>query len=81
LFFLLGTLRPVIRIIVGLATDFSLFASVLLFVISWYQWRTDFLWESGGFFVVAMVGSALLWYYDVLLMKLAPEGFQLVLFR
>ena len=82
LFFLLGTLRPLVRIIVGLATAFSLFASVLLFVISWYQnWRTDFLWESGGFFVIAMVCSALLWYYDVLLMQLVPEGFQLVLFR
>jgi hypothetical protein len=82
LFFLLGTLRPVVRIIVGLASAFSLFASVLLFVVSWYQnWRTDFVWESGGFFVVAIVCSALLWYYDVLLMKLAPEDFQLVLFR
>jgi hypothetical protein len=82
LFFLLGTLRPEVRIIVGLVTGFSLFASVLLFVISWYHnWRTDFVWESGGFFVVAIVCSALLWYYDVLLMKLAPEDFQLVLFR
>jgi hypothetical protein len=82
LFFLLGTLRPVVRIIVGLASAFSLFASVLLLVISWYQnWRPDFLWESGGFFVLAMVCSALLWYYDVLLMKLTPEGFQVVLFH
>jgi len=82
LFIFLGTLRPVVRIIVGLVTAFSLFASVLLFVISWYQnWRTDFLWESGGFFVVAMVCSALLWYYDVLLMQLVPKGFQVVLFR
>jgi hypothetical protein len=82
LFFLLGTLRPVVRIIVGLATAFSLFASVLSFVISWYQnWRTDFMWESGGFFVVAMVCSALLWYYDVVLIKLTPEGFQVVLFQ
>ena len=32
LFFLLGALRPVVRIIVGLASAFSLFASVLLFV-------------------------------------------------
>jgi len=82
LFFLLSTLRPVVRIIVGLATAFSLFACVLLFVISWYQnWRTDFLWESAGFFAVAIVCSALLWYYDVVLIKLTPKAFQVVLFQ
>ena len=82
LFFLLSTLRPVVRIIVGLASAFSLFASVLLLAISWYQnWRTDFLWESGGFFVVAIACSALLWYYDVVLINLTPEGFQVVLFQ
>ena len=80
LFFVVRTFRPIVRIVLGLIAGFTLFGCVISFAVAWYQhWPTILLWVSGGMFTAAVACSVFLWYYDVLLLKLTPEGYQLTL--
>jgi hypothetical protein len=82
LFFVLRTLRPVVRIVLGLLAGLLLLGSLISFAAAWYQhWPTNLLWFGGSFFVISVVCSALLRYYDMLLLRLTPEGVDLVLFN
>ena len=79
LFFVLRTFRPVVRIALGLVAGFTIFGCIISFLAAWYQnWPANLLWVSGGMFAVATACSALLWYYDLLLLKLTPHGVDLV---
>jgi hypothetical protein len=54
--------------------------AITLLTLAWFHgWSGSFLWGAGGFFLGAVTSSALSWYYDVPLLKLTPEGYQLVL--
>ncbi|MGH9864906.1 MAG: hypothetical protein ACRD4H_05760 [Candidatus Acidiferrales bacterium] len=74
LFFVLLTLRPLVRILFGLISGFSLLGCAISFAIAWSQnWRSDLLWATAGMFAAAVVCSALLWQYDMILLRRAPE--------
>jgi hypothetical protein len=46
-------------------------------LVAWLVWFVPV--GAGGFLLGVVVSSALTWYYDVLLLKLTPEGYQLTL--
>jgi len=80
LFFTLRMLRPFLRIVMAIVSGLCVLVSITLVILGWLRGRSgSFLWGAGGFFVGAVVSSALTWYYDVLLLKLTPEGYQLTL--
>jgi hypothetical protein len=80
LFFLLRMLRPFVRIALALVAGFCILMTIAVLVLAWYRgWPESVLWEAGGFFLMAVICSALSWCYDVILLKLTPEGYQLVL--
>ena len=80
LFFTLRMLRPFLRIVMAIVSGLCVLVSITLVILGWlHGWSGSFLWGAGGFFVGAVVSSALTWYYDVLLLKLTPEGYQLTL--
>jgi len=57
-----------------------LLVAITLLILGWFHgWSGSFLGGAGEFFLGAVASSALSWYYDVLLLKLTPEGYQLVL--
>jgi hypothetical protein len=41
----------------------------------------NFLWTSGGMLSASVVCSVFLWYYDMLILRLTPEGVDMVLFN
>lgn len=65
--------RPVIRAVCGGMAGISLFCS--LFIFSFMRHETTplfaFLWIGLGM-------TAILWLYDILILLVAPEGFQLI---
>ena len=80
LFFTLRMLRPFLRIVMALVGGLCVLVAITLLILAWFRgWSGSFLWGAGEFFLGAVVSSALSWYYDVLLLKLTPEGYQLVL--
>ncbi len=80
LFFALRMLRPFLRIVMAIVSGLCVLVSITLVILGWlHGWSGSFLWGAGGFFFGAVVSSALTWYYDVLLLKLTPEGYQLTL--
>jgi hypothetical protein len=82
LFFLLRTFRPLVRVLLGLIAGFTLLGCVVSFCVACYEnWPATFLWTSGGMLSISGVCSALLWYYDMLLLRIAPEGVDMVIFN
>ena len=82
LFFVLRTFRPLVRILLGLIAGFTLLGCVISFVDAWCQnWPAEFLWTSGGMLSVSVVCSVFLWYYDMLILRLTPQGVDMVLFN
>jgi hypothetical protein len=80
LFLLLRMFRPLLRLVMVFAVGLCLLMTMTLLVVGFYRgWAEPFLRDAGVAFLAAFVCSALTWYYDVLLMKLTPEGYQLVL--
>ena len=80
LFFTLRMLRPFLRIVMAIVSGLCILVSITLVILGWlHGWSGSFLWGAGGFFLGAVFSSALTWYYDVLLLKLTPEGYQLTL--
>ena len=80
LFFTLRMLRPFLRIVMAIVSGLCVLVALTLVILGWlHGWSGSFLWGAGGFFLGAVVSSALTWYYDVLLLKLTPEGYQLTL--
>jgi hypothetical protein len=80
LFFTLRMLRPFLRIVMAIVSGLSLLVAITLVILGCFHgWSGSFVWGAGGFFLGAVVCSALTWYYDVLLLKLTPEGYQLML--
>jgi len=80
LFFTLRMLRPFLRIVMAIVSGLCILVAITLVILGWlHGWSGSFLWGAGGFFLGAVVSSALTWYYDVLLLKLTPEGYQLTL--
>jgi hypothetical protein len=80
LFFIVRTFRPLVRIVLGLIAGFTLLGCIISLAGAGYRnWPTNLLWVSGGMFAAALVCSALLWYYDMVLLKLTPEGVDLIL--
>jgi hypothetical protein len=80
LFFVLRTLRPFVRIALALVAGFCVLMTIAVVVLAWYRgWAESVLWQAGGFFLVAVICCALSWYYDVILLMLTPEGYQLAL--
>lgn len=80
LFFALRMLRPFLRVVMAIASGLCILVSITLVILGWlHGWSGSFLWGAGGFLFGAVVSSALTWYYDVLLLKLTPEGYQLTL--
>ena len=80
LFFVLRTFRPLVRILLGLISGLSLLGCIISFGVARYEsWPPNVLWVSGGLFTVAVVCSVVLWYYDMVLLRLTPEGVDLVL--
>ena len=80
LFFTLRMLRPFLRIVMAIVSGLCVLMAITLVILGWlHGWSGSFLWGAGGFFLGAVVSSALTWYYDVLLLKLKPEGYQLTL--
>jgi hypothetical protein len=80
LFFTLRMLRPLLRIVMAIVSGLCVLVAITLVILGWlHGWSVSFLWGAGGFFLGAMASSALTWYYDVLLLKLTPEGYQLTL--
>jgi len=71
----------VVRIALRLVAGFTLLGCIISFGAAWYQnWPAKFLWTSGGMLGVSVICSVFLWYYDMLLLRLRPEGVDLVLF-
>jgi hypothetical protein len=82
LFFVLRTFRPLVRILLGLIAGFTLLGCVISFAAAWYQnWPAKFLWTSGGMLAVSITCSMFLWYYDMLILRLTPQGVDMVLFN
>ncbi len=80
LFFTLRLLRPFLRIVMAIVSGLCVLVAITLVILGWlHGWSGSFLWGAGGFFLSALVSSALTWYYDVLLLQLTPEGYQLTL--
>ena len=80
LFFTLRMLRPFLRIVMAIVSGLCVLVAITLVILGWlHGWSGSFLWGAGGFLLGAVVSSALTWYYDVLLLKLTPEGYQLTL--
>jgi hypothetical protein len=80
LFFTLRMLRPFLRIVMAIVSGLCILVAITLVILGWlHGWSGSFLWGAGGFLLGAVVSSALTWYYDVLLLKLTPEGYQLTL--
>ena len=80
LFFTLRMLRPFLRIVMAIVSGLCVLVATTLVILSWlHGWSGSFLWGAGGFLLGAVASSALTWYYDVLLLKLTPEGYQLTL--
>jgi len=82
LFFVLRTFRPVVRILPGLLAGFALWECIISFDVAWYQnWPAKFLWTGGRMLSASVVCSVFLWYYDMLTLRLTPEGVVMVLFN
>ena len=82
LFFVLRTFRPLVRILLGLIAGFTLLGCVISFAAAWYQnWPARLLWTSGWMLSASVVCSVFLWYYDMLILRLTPEGVDMVLFN
>jgi hypothetical protein len=80
LFYTLRMLRPFLRIVMAIVSGLCVLVAITLMILGWlHGWSGSFLWGAGGFLLGAVVSSALTWYYDVLLLKLTPEGYQLTL--
>ena len=80
LFFTLRMLRPFLRIVMAIVSGLCVLVTITLVILGWlHGWSGSFLWGAGGFLLGAVVCSALTWYYDVLVLKLTPEGYQLTL--
>jgi len=80
LFFILRMLRPVLRIVVAIVSGFCFLVAITLLILAWFHgWAGSFVLGAAGFFGGALICSALTWYYDVLLLKLTPEGYELTL--
>ena len=82
LFFVLRTFRPLVRVLLGMIAGFTLLGCIISFAVAWYQnWPAKFLWTSGGMLGASVVCSVFLWYYDMLILRLRPEGVDMVLFN
>ena len=82
LFFILRTFRPLVRVLLGLIAGFTLLGCMISFGVGWYEnWPSKFLWISAAMFGASVVCSVFLWYYDMLLLRLRPEGVDMVLFN
>jgi hypothetical protein len=82
LFFVLRTFRPLVRVLLGLIAGFTLIGWVISFGVAWYEnWPAKFLWTSAGMLGASVVCSVFLWYYDMLILRLRPEGVDMVLFN
>lgn len=82
LFFTLRVLRPFIILPLRIVGGICVIVSLVLVGLSWHNgWRMSMLETAGGSFLVAVGLSALSWYYDMLLLKLAPQGVQLLVFN
>ena len=82
LFFILRTFRPLVRVLLGLIAGFTLLGCIISFGAAWYEnWPAKFLWTSFGMFSASAACSVFLWYYDILILRLAPEGAEMVLFN
>ena len=82
LFFILRTFRPLVRVLLGLIAGFTLLGGVISFAVAWYEnWPAKSLWTSTAMFGASVVCSVFLWYYDMLLLRLRPEGVDMVLFN
>lgn len=74
LFTALLFVRPVIRVGCGSIAGLSLFCSLFIFTFMRHETTPlfAFLWIGLGM-------TAILWLYDVLIMLVAPDGFQLII--
>ena len=80
LFFTLRMLRPFLRIVMVIVSGLCFLVAITLVILGWlHGWSGSFLWGAGGFCLGAVVSSALTWCYDLLLLKLTPEAYQLTL--
>lgn len=80
LFHILYTFRGLALRIIGftaLAAFLVTFASLLGYA---GQKESYWLWLSGGSLVAGLVFRALAWYYDALVLKLAPDNVRLTLY-
>ena len=82
LFFVLRSFRPLVRVLLGLIAGLTLRGFIISFVVAWYEnWPAKFLWTSGGMLSASVVCTVVLWYYDMLILRLRPEGVDMVLFN
>lgn len=76
LFSLLVFMRPVVGLVLGLASGLCLFA--FLFCVLFARQQHTPIWAFLG---TGIVSTMLLWFYDVLLLSLAPDDHLMVLER
>jgi hypothetical protein len=75
IFFLLWTVRPIVSIVLSLASTLSLVASVIwLILAACKDWNSALLLSSAEFFAASYLTSTALWHYNALLIKLKPKG-------
>jgi hypothetical protein len=65
-----------VRIALALVAGFCVLMTIAVVVLVWYRgWAEPVLWQAGGFFAIAVICSALSWYYDIFLLKLMPRPY------
>lgn len=75
LFFTLHVVRPLVLIPLRIVGGLCVIVSLVMFGLSWCSgWQMSMLETAGGSLLAAIGLSAMGWYYDVLLLKLAPQS-------
>lgn len=82
LFFSLMMLRYLIRYVLGLACALLFLAMWVFLLLSWWNhWNFSMLETAGVMFLGSLAFRALIWYYDLLILKFVPRGYQLYLWN
>lgn len=80
LFLILRMFRPFLRLMTAVLAGLCLLMTLTLLVLSSYRgWPEPWLWDAGVAFLISFLCSTITWCYDLLLLKLTPEGFLLIL--
>lgn len=81
-FFSLLMFRALIRYMLRLACAFSFLAAWILLFLSWSNhWNLSMLQNAGVMFVGSLALRASIWYYDLLILKFVPRGYQFYLWN